>query len=412
MKRVAIISSGYFPVPAVRGGAVETIIEKLIQSNDETDSLSLTVYSTFDKKAEKISKKYDKTKVVYVKDKLIVEKLDKLIYTVAKSVIKNEKQMSFRYILHRIAYITEVAKMIHKEIYDYIIIENTATLFWIFRLYNNRKRYENSIIYHVHNEIDSSFGNRKLINQCKQILGVSEFINKTIQRKYPFIDESKFIVFPNCIDTDKIISKQSNRDEIRKKLKLNKDDFVFIFVGRLCKAKGVEELLKAFLKIENPKAKLLIVGNYYFGTNLVSKFEDYLRVMIENKAESIIFTGFVANDDIGSYYSAADVAVLPSIWEEPAGLTIIEAMSSAIPVITTYSGGIPEYVGKGNAVLLNKNDKNFIDKLKDSMMYFMENKKEIKTMGNMAQQRALEFDYKQYAQKIARVIDNIEENYE
>ena len=46
--------------------------------------------------------------------------------------------------------------------------------------------------------------------------------------------------------------------------------------------------------------------------------------------------------------------MLPSMWDEPAGLTMVEAMASGVPVITTNSGGIPEYSG-GYSVVLERN---------------------------------------------------------
>ena len=61
-------------------------------------------------------------------------------------------------------------------------------------------------------------------------------------------------------------------------------------------------------------------------------------------------------DEIWKYYKIADVAALPSIWEEPAGLTMIEACAAGVPLITTNSGGIPEYVLCKYACVLERNN--------------------------------------------------------
>ena len=58
-------------------------------------------------------------------------------------------------------------------------------------------------------------------------------------------------------------------------------------------------------------------------------------------------------------YKLADVVVLPSMWDEPAGMTMIEALACERPLITTYSGGIPEYVGQGGCALI-KRDENIV----------------------------------------------------
>jgi len=69
-----------------------------------------------------------------------------------------------------------------------------------------------------------------------------------------------------------------------------------------------------------------------------------------------VFTGFIGQQDLPDIYNFADIAVLPSMWDEPAGLTMIEALACGTPVITTHSGGIPEYVEGGAIVLERKDD--------------------------------------------------------
>lgn len=57
-----------------------------------------------------------------------------------------------------------------------------------------------------------------------------------------------------------------------------------------------------------------------------------------------------------SIYQLGDVAVLPSMWDEPAGMTMVEAVVSGLPLITTNSGGIPEYIPNDLAILLDRDD--------------------------------------------------------
>jgi len=56
-----------------------------------------------------------------------------------------------------------------------------------------------------------------------------------------------------------------------------------------------------------------------------------------------------------SIYQLGNVAVLPSMWEEPAGMTMVEAVVSGLPLITTNSGGIPEYIPAELAYMLDRN---------------------------------------------------------
>ena len=59
---------------------------------------------------------------------------------------------------------------------------------------------------------------------------------------------------------------------------------------------------------------------------------------------------------------------LPSMWDDPFPLTVLEAMSMGIPVITTFSGGIPEMFGENEGILL-KRDENIVDNLAQSIEY-------------------------------------------
>jgi glycosyltransferase involved in cell wall biosynthesis len=88
--------------------------------------------------------------------------------------------------------------------------------------------------------------------------------------------------------------------------------------------------------------------------------------MAEKAGERIIFTGFVNYKDMPALYAMADVCVLPSIWDDPAPLAVIEAMTSGRPLITTRSGGIPEYADKNCAVILER-DANLVTNLATAM---------------------------------------------
>ena len=68
-----------------------------------------------------------------------------------------------------------------------------------------------------------------------------------------------------------------------------------------------------------------------------------------------------------SIYQLGNVAVLPSMWDEPAGMTMVEAVVSGLPLITTKSGGIPEYIPDDAAILLDR-DENLVDNIKKSIV--------------------------------------------
>lgn len=405
MKKIAIISSGYFPVPAVKCGAVETLIEKLIISNELNHFYDFEVYSTFDKQAEKLSD-YRYTKVEYIRDDKLMEKIDNIIYAIARIFIKSSKQMSFRYIMHRIKYIWCVSKRLRDNNYDYVLIENTATLFWCLKLFGNAKRYKDKILYHVHNEVHNTFGCKKLICKSRTILGVSQYINKSLEKKFVKIDKNKFRVLYNVVDLEKLETASKKRKYIREKYRIKDEEIVFLFAGRICKEKGIYEVINAFSHIKNDNVKLIVAGNYYFGTNLVNDFEKKIHDMVEKYKEKVIFTGFIPNKEIGAYYSAADITILPSIWEEPAGLTVLESMAATSGVtITTNSGGIPEYMGNKNGIILDKNNPEFIENLTFIMNEMINDEKQRKEYEKLGKKRVKKFNYIDYIKYFRNCIE-------
>jgi glycosyltransferase involved in cell wall biosynthesis len=114
-----------------------------------------------------------------------------------------------------------------------------------------------------------------------------------------------------------------------------KDEFTFLFVGRLLTDKGIYELIKAFerLKKENPKVKLIIVGSPDEGNpNSVSKGE--LEKWV--KEGLIEWHGF--QEDVRPFYCMADCVVLPS-YREGVPRVLLEAMAMEKPIITTDAPG-------------------------------------------------------------------------
>ena len=202
-----------------------------------------------------------------------------------------------------------------------------------------------------------------------------------------------------------IFEQSDSRRDLRCKFGFQDTDIVIIYVGRLCKEKGTKELIEAFNAIEQKNIKLLIVGSFYFGADLKGDFEKQLHKLVEKKKNQIVFTGFVSNSDIGKYYHCADIAVLPSTWNEPAGLTMIEAMAAGLPVITTNSGGIPEYVGNDSAIIIDKNAENFTDNLKEKIIELANDSEARKTIGKRALEKSQKYDSSGYAKKLADILE-------
>src|SRR3990167_1309467 len=153
-----------------------------------------------------------------------------------------------------------------------------------------------------------------------------------------FGDEFRSLVrvIPGGVDVRKFNPNLAT-DDIDKKYHLTGKKVV-MFAGKLTSYKGVRYLIAAAKKIP---AEVIIVG------------EGPERKFLEKRTrelnlKNIHFIGHVAEgDELRKFYNRADVFVAPSVWDEPLGLVILEAMSCKTPVVVTRKGGIPLAVKDG-----------------------------------------------------------------
>ncbi|NJR65281.1 MAG: glycosyltransferase family 4 protein [Leptolyngbyaceae cyanobacterium CRU_2_3] len=154
------------------------------------------------------------------------------------------------------------------------------------------------------------------------------FSSEKIDVVYNGIDLTQF-----QMDTDRAIA--------RSRWQLSEAAQVIAYVGRLDKVKGLETLLGAIalLKPEVPHLHLLIAGKPLIQQ---PQYQDSLQQMANqlNIAECVQFLGHVSQPT--EVYQASNVVVVPSIWSEPLGRTLLEAMACGVPVVASRVGGIPE----------------------------------------------------------------------
>lgn len=389
--RVAVITSGYLPVPNVLGGAVEALDMMMVRENEKTTNFEFTVFSSWAPGVDEVIRDgaFQHTDFRFIKTPMLVKAADRCIYWAAKYILRKKKLMSYRYIAQRLWYIRKVAKALSKDDasgktpFDKVMIENHATLFMTMQKYRNAERYADKVYYHLHNEVTNDFGCKHEIAQVKKVLGVSNYIVDTLDK---FLREhgegglkpEQKAVWRNGVDTSRFGSDEAKRKakSFRTKYGINDDDIVFLFSGRLTPEKGAEELMEAFTQVADqvPNARLVVAGAFFFNSNIKSPFEQKLHDLatqpqVEGK---IVFTGFVDYNDMPALYEMADVCVLPSIWDDPAPLAVIESLVSGKPLITTRSGGIPEYANDDCAIILER-DNQLVDHLAQAMVELADN---------------------------------------
>jgi glycosyltransferase involved in cell wall biosynthesis len=165
-------------------------------------------------------------------------------------------------------------------------------------------------------------------------------------------DPKKITVLYNGVDIERFKPMKGKREAIRIKLGIPQDAKVFLTVRRLVYKNGVDTLLDcAHLAIKkDPKIVFLVVGK---GPDMNRNQKKIGELGMQ---ENFVLAGFVPDEDLPSYYNAADFFVLPSKSGEGLPLVALEAMACALPVIATDVGGIGEILNQKFGKLVAPNN--------------------------------------------------------
>lgn len=394
---IAVLSSGMLPIPAVRGGAVENLIDSYLEYNDINQQHDITIYSI---KEEKMNLYFqttsNKNHYHYIDVDSFIAKVRKKLFHICH--YKQEQyHYSIEYFLH------EAIKHMRHQNYEVVIIENRPN--FALKL---EKKINAKIIYHLHNDILNKDVKdyAKIYNLATGIITVSNYISNRI--KEIAINDFKCRTVYNGISFHSFnnVKREIKREDIG----LGINDFVIVFCGRIIPEKGIESLIDAMKILKmHTHIKLLVIGNVEYGND---NPKTHFMHRISTKAEAngnVYFTGYVDYSKIAQYLHLANIAVLPSLWEEPFGLTCIESLAAGLPLITTRKGGIPEIVNRECAILVNVND-HLPQTLAQNILYLYNRPERRVAMSKAAVEQARLFDKKQYSINFFNAIEDLVKN--
>ena len=393
--KIAILTSGILPVPAVQGGAVENLTDYYLEYNNQHRLHDITIYSVWHpdvKQQHALNSEVNHYEYIHMDS--LKAKLTKRLY---------KWLHGDGYYFYTIEYfIDQVVKKLRKQKYDVVLIENRPG--YALKLVG---KTDAKLVYHLHNgKLDNTIRDYQAIYEAaKRIITVSDYITGCVRSINP--DDSKTITVHNGINLKEFnpdIEPQIKRTDIG----LSVDDFVMLLSGRITPEKGIAELLTALSLLKDyQRIKLLIVGDVFYGVKATwDPFLDKIKELTEAVKDHVITTGFVTYDTIPSYLLIADVSVIPSVWDDPFPTTVLEAQSMGKPIITTRRGGIPEEVSEENAILLDT-DEHFVDNLAAAILDLYQHPEKRNKMAEASIARSRMFDKETFASNFFKALENL-----
>lgn len=184
----------------------------------------------------------------------------------------------------------------------------------------------------------------------------------------------------NGLDINEFSNHNYNAKIIREEYGISENDFVFGFVGRLVKDKGIEELVGAFNQLEQKDIKLILVGKYEPDLDPLS--QETLQIIQSNP--NIIEVGF--QKDVKKFLSIMDLFVSPS-HREGFGVAVLEANFMKVPVLVSNITGHSEIVTQGKNGFFVK-PKNVLD-LQEKMNHMLVIKEQLIEMKNACREEVM-----------------------
>lgn len=326
--RILIITPGRLPVPATSGGAVENLIQLLLDYNETYLKHEIYVLGVEDKKAQEESYKYQHAHFYFI-HRTWFEK-----YMSDKHMIPY-RVLDAIYILKSSSILKKLAKKTDK-----IVIENELVNGMVMQSF-----IKGNYIYHAHNDTlhKENKKEQSFLQSCDKVITISKFLEQGWKKT---ANLNNCVTVHNGINIELFKNKsEKKRILLRERYGIKPEETVVVYAGRIVPEKGVEALIQAFMQLpKQENVKLLIIGSSFFEKSKDNAFVKKIKKLCESRKEQIVFTGYVNYENMPDFYSMADIGCVPSLWEEPFGLTVIEQMAMELPVITTDAGAISEIV--------------------------------------------------------------------
>lgn len=336
--RLAFICTEKLPSPAIRGGAIQVLIDGVVPFISNKHQLTIFGICDPDLPDQQI------------KDGVRYIRVPRQQYL--RNIVLKLREMNGQF--------------------DVIHVFNRPRYLPFFKAACPRARF----VLSLHNEMFkpgklTNVEGRIVVSTASRIVTVSNFIGRTVTYRFP-VAQSKVRTLYSGVDPQRFapmwtIRARLAKNRMKRKLGIENKQ-VLLFVGRLSIKKGPHLLIQALTTLKNKHKDLVlvIVGSKWFGVDQETEYTRWLRQLSEPVKDRLIFTGWAPYHQIPDYFMMGDIFVCASQWQEPLARVHYEAMAAGLPIITTNRGGNAEVVKSlGNGIIIDKyNDpQQFVNKV-------------------------------------------------
>jgi glycosyltransferase involved in cell wall biosynthesis len=221
---------------------------------------------------------------------------------------------------------------------------------------------------------------KKLMHRADALIAVSQYTKKELTEFYSISEERIHVIY-NGVHVEKFKPSIRSKADLRRELGLATDRRIILFVGRLYSRKGLPTLLQAAQKVvKDSKNTQFVISGEGFKQN-----EEKLRKLTRQYGieDNVSFIGYFPDEKLPNLYAAADIFVLPALYEN-FPFAILEAQSTGLPVVSTRVGGIPELIIDNHTGLLV--DPGDHEQLADAIMKLLQDSSFAQELGRKARQ--------------------------
>ncbi len=181
------------------------------------------------------------------------------------------------------------------------------------------------------------------LRRADAIVAISDSTRREMERYYGPLTTPCHVIYPGAHNRFRPVTDAVVLAAARTRYRLPAR-FV-LYVGTIEPRKNLPALMRAFQQVKVEGVKLVIGGKKGW-----MHAETFAQAQMLGLEDRVIFTGFVADDDLPALYTLAELFVFPSLYEG-FGLPVLEAMACGTPVITSNLSSLPEVAGEAGLLV-------------------------------------------------------------